>query len=178
MGCGSGSLADMMKTKGLHVPIAFCLLAVLGFGFAQEPSSSFKIGYVNSEYLLSLHAVYPEVIALQEQAKEDISTLNQRVQELVEKSQSATGLTADEQDVLNVSIITLESLSQRYENEIRELAQPALEAVTGAVAETARALGLAMVFDYRLASESGLIVYADPETDITPRVAELLAGGE
>lgn len=95
--------------------------------------------------------------------------------ELLAKRQAGAELSADEQDVLDVTLVTLESVSARYDADIRALLQPAVDDITEAVAATAEALGVGMVFDYRAASESGLIVYADPATDITEQVAVRLA---
>lgn len=117
-------------------------------------------------------------MALEEQARTEVTDLNGRIQQLLAKNQSPEGLTPDEQDLLSVSMSTLEAIRARYDAEIRTLAQPALDEVTNAVAETAGSLGIVMVFDYRVAFEAGLIVYADPETDITGKVEELLLLGE
>lgn len=154
------------------------IIFVLSFAGAQAPTSSFSVAYVNSEYLLSLHPLYPEIVALEEQARTEVTDLNGRIQQLLAKNQSPEGLTPDEQDLLSVSMSTLGAIRARYDAEIMTLAQPALDEVTNAVAETAGSLGIVMVFDYRVAFEAGLIVYADPETDITGKVEELLLLGE
>lgn len=157
----------------IRAAIVVAVLAVIGLGSAQE---SFKAAYINSQYLLSLHALYPQLLSFQEQARTDVSDLNARANDLFNKQQSGVELTPEESEVLSVTLSTLQSLTARYEAEIQALVQPALDDITRLVAEVATELGLSMVFDYSVARESGLIVFALPETDITDLVAARLTG--
>lgn len=143
-----------------------------------QGSEGFRAAFVNSQYLLTLHPIYEQVLALEEQARSDVGDLNQRAQALLAKRQAGTELTPDEEDVLNVTLVTLESVSARYDAEFKALLAPAVEEITLAVTDTAEALGISMVFDYSAARESGMIVYAHAETDITEQVAAGLTGGE
>jgi len=167
----------MNKMGMVRAFVGVVLVALVGLVSAQG-GEGFRAAYVNSQYLLTLHPVYEQVLALEERARADVGDLNQRAQALLAKRQAGAALTADEQDVLSVTLVTLESVSARYDADIRALLQPAIDEITRAVADTAQALGVTMVFDYRAASESGVIVYADPETDITQQVAARLSGGE
>lgn len=163
----------MKNSRGGRTIGVLLAVTLLGLGVAQQ-SGGFTTAYVDSDYLISLHSVYPEFVSLQEQARGELGRLNQQAQELIERNLSAAGLNSEEQEALNVALLTLESVGQRYDNEIRQLLEPALEEITSAIAEVARSLGISMVFDLYVAAESGLVVYADPESDITPLVAELM----
>ncbi len=167
----------MNKTWIARAFASIVLVAFLGLASAQD-GAGFRAAYVNSQYLLTLHPLYEQAIALQEQARADVGDLNQRAQELIAKRQSGTELTPDEQDVLEATLVTLDSITARYDAEFEALLQPAIVEITQAVTETAEALGITMVFDYSAARESGMIVYAHPDTDITELVAERLAGAE
>lgn len=167
----------MNKLGMVRACVGVVLVALIGMAGAQG-SDGFRAAYVNSQYLLTLHPIYEQVLTLEEQARADVGDLNQRAQALLAKRQAGTELTPDEEDVLNVTLVTLESVSARYDAEFKALLAPAVEEITLAVADTAAALGITMVFDYSAARESGMIVYADPGTDITEQVAARLTGGE
>lgn len=143
---------------------------------AQEPAAT--NAYVNTQYLISLHPSYPEIMALQERISAELGSLNRQARELMERSQASGGLSPDDQEVLNVTLVTLESLGQQLDEELGRLVQPVLLEITEAIAAVAEAHGIGMVFDYGVASESGLIVYADPATDITSLVEAQLSGGD
>lgn len=158
--------------------VAFVLAALLLVGLASAQDASFRAAFINSQYLLTLHPVYPELVALQERARVDVAGLNQRAQELVAKREAGGTLTPDEQDVLNITLTTLDAVTARYDAEIGARLEPAFADITRAVSATAEALGVTMVFDYIPARDLGVIVYAHADTDITNQVAERLTGGE
>ncbi len=166
----------MTRLGIIRAAIVVAILAVLGLGSAQE--SGFRAAYINSQYLLSLHAVYPQLLSFQEQARRDVNDLNARANDLFGKQQSGVELTPEESELLSVTLSTLQSLTARFEAEIQALVKPALDDITRLVAEVAAELSLSMVFDYSVASESGLIVYALPDTDITELVAVRLTGSQ
>lgn len=164
-----------MKPNGIaRVFIILIALAFVGIGSAQ--GDQFRAAYINSQYLLTLHPVYPQLLELQEQGRADVNDLNQRAQELITKSQSGVGLSADESDLLDVTLSTLQTITNRYDAEIDALLAPAFEEISALVTETAESLGITMVFDYSAAQASGLIVYAHPSSDITELVAARLTG--
>ena len=151
---------------------AFVLACTMAPEGAQQPATA--NAYVNSQYLISLHPSYPEIVALQERIGAELGALNQQARELMERSQ-AGGLSPDDQEALNVTLVTLESMSQQFDEELGRLLQPVLLEITEAIATVAEANGIGMVFDYGVASESGLIVYADPSTDLTALVEAQLS---
>lgn len=155
--------------------VCVALMAVASLSGAQE--AGFRAAYINSQYLLTLHPIYPQLLTLQEQARSEVYDLNQRAQELLSKQQAGTELTLDESDLLNITLTTLQAVSARYDADIKALLEPAFDEISRLVAETAEELGLTMVFDYSAARETGLIVYAQPNTDITELVKEKLVDG-
>ncbi len=153
----------------------FALVASLGAAALAQPLAA--VGYVDSQYLLSLHPSYQQLIDRREMANSEISQVAATVQELQAKQQAGQALTPEEQERLQVSMATLQALRQRYDQELQSLAQPAIDAVNAAIAQVAADLGLGIVFDANAARESGLVVYAAPGNDITPLVEEVLKAG-
>lgn len=166
-----------MKPNGI-ARVLITLLALTLIGIASAQGDQFRAAYINSQYLLTLHPVYPQLLALQEQARADVNDLNRRAEELLSKRQSGIGLTADESDLLDITLATLQTVTNRYDSEIEALLAPAFDEITAFVTETSEELGIAMVFDYSAARASGLIVYAHPSSDITDLVAARLTGSE
>ncbi len=153
----------------------FALVASLGAAALAQPLAA--VGYVDSQYLLSLHPSYQQLIDRREMANSEISQVAATVQELQAKQQAGQALTPEEQERLQVSMATLQALRQRYDQELQSLAQPAIDAVNAAIAQVAADLGLGIVFDANAARESGLVVYAAQGNDITPLVEEVLKAG-
>ncbi len=147
---------------------------LMGIAQAQQPAAT--TAYVNSQYLITLHPVYPQVQALQEQARAELGELQAQAQTLLERNQTAGGLSPEDQEVLNITMMTLESTSQGFDRQLAELVEPALVEITEAISAVAQSLGISMVFDYDLARESGLIVYADPASDLTAQVEAHMTG--
>ncbi|HEX7039743.1 MAG TPA: OmpH family outer membrane protein [Trueperaceae bacterium] len=157
------------------VPVLFVLFASLAASALAQPLAA--VGYVDSQYLLSLHPSYQQLVDRREMANAEISQVAATVQELQAKQQAGQALTPEEEERLQASIATLQALQQRYDQELQDLAQPAIEAVNAAIAQVAADLGIGVVFDANAARESGLIVYAAPGNDITPMVEEVLRAG-
>lgn len=145
-------------------------------GFAQAQESGGTTAYVNSQYLITLHPIYPQVEALQERARAELGELQAQAQTLIERSRSAEGLSPEDQEVLAITMTTLDTTGQRYDEELAQLIEPALIQITDAISVVAQSMGILMVLDYEVARESGLVVYADPSTDITAQVEAQLTG--
>jgi len=104
-----------------------------------------------------------------------VNDLNQRANELLAKRQGGGELTPDESDLLEITIATLEAITARYDADINAMLEPAFDDISQLVTTIAEELGLTMVFDYSAARSTGLIVYAQPDADITELVASRLA---
>lgn len=156
--------------------LAMLAVATILMSVAQAQQPATTTAYVNSQYLITLHPVYPQVQALQEQARAELGELQAQAQALFERSQSAEGLSPEDQEALNITMMTLESASQGFDQQLAGLVEPALVQITEAIATVAQSLGITMVFDYDRARESGLIVYADPASDLTSQVEAHMSG--
>ena len=135
------------------------------------------VGYVDSQYLLSIHPSYQQIVELRQQANSEMGQVAATVQELQARQQAGEALSPEDQERLQVSIQTLQALEQRYDAELKALAEPAIAAVNAAIAQVATDLDLGMVLDSTVARDSGLVVWAAPGNDITPLVEEVLRAG-
>lgn len=163
-----------MKPSLAKLALALAVTSLLAIAAAQAPTMG--IGYVDSQYLISLHPAYQQILETREMANSEISQVAARVQELQQKQQAGTPLTEQEQELLQVSITTLQTLQTRYDNELKALQEPAIKAVDAAIAEVAKSLNIGIVFDSLRSGPGGygVIVYADPAVDLTPMVEEVL----
>lgn len=148
------------------------LVASLAASALAQPLPA--VGYVDSQYLLSIHPSYARIAELRQQANTEIGQVAATVQDLQTRQQAGVALTPEEQERLQVSIQTLQALQSRYDAELQGLAEPAIAAVNAAIAQVAAQLSLGLVMDANVARESGLVVWASPANDITPLVEQVL----
>lgn len=162
-----------MRRSLSKLALALAMTSLLAVAAAQVPAMG--IGYVDSQYLISLHPAYAQIIETREMANSEMSQVAARVQELQQKQQAGT-LTEQEQELLQVSITTLQTLQTRYDAELKSLQEPAILAVDAAISEVAKSLNIGIVFDSLRSGPGGygVIVYADPAVDLTPMVEEVL----
>lgn len=162
-----------MRRSLSKLALALAMTSLLAVAAAQVPAMG--IGYVDSQYLISLHPTYAQIIETREMANSEMSQVAARVQELQQKQQAGT-VTEQEQELLQVSITTLQTLQTRYDAELKSLQEPAILAVDAAISEVAKSLNIGIVFDSLRSGPGGygVIVYADPAVDLTPMVEEVL----
>ena len=164
-----------MRRSLYKLALALVTTSMLSVAAAQVPAMG--IGYVDSQYLISLHPAYQQIVETREMANAEMNQVAARVQELQQKQQAGT-LTEQEQELLQVSMTTLQTLQSRYDAELKALQEPAILAVDAAISEVAKSLNIGIVFDSLRSGPGGygVIVYADPAVDLTPMVEEVLLG--
>jgi len=161
-------LGRMTRFTRTLVVLAAALAAT---AFAQPLSN---VGFVDSQYLLTIHPAYQQIVETREMATAELNQVAATVQDLQGRQQAGQTLTAEEQERLQVSIQTLQA---RYDQEIQALAQPAIDAVNAAIARVAAEMSIGVVLDANVAREMGLVVYAAPGNDLTPMVEAALREG-
>jgi len=153
-------------------PVLFVAAAALAATALAQPLPA--VGYVDSQYLISIHPAYPRIVETRELASSEIGQVAATIQELQARQQAGQTLTPEEQERLQVSIQTLRALEARYDAELQALAQPAIDAVNAAIAQVAADLDIGLVLDATAARETGLVVWASPGNDLTPLVEQVL----
>lgn len=162
--------------RRLTFPIVIAtLLAFAAAAVAQEVdvSEDATIAFVDSQAAIAEHPSGAEADRLEQQATEEIGELRDQLRQLAQRRQAGETLTPEESEQYQALLTTLESVQQRYQADIQEAAQPAIEAVNAIIREVAEASGIDVVLDITSASD-GLVVYARDGLDITPQVLELV----
>ncbi len=156
--------------------VLICLLSAAAFSASAQ-----KIGYVNSQGLLSL---MPEVKEANSNLETYSAQLSKRAEQMYQSLQTKAAALQQKRDSgeispkqLEIELATLQQEEQKLvefqgksQNEIalkqNELIQPILDKVQEAIDAVAKEESFTYVFD----SSQGMILYADESTDITDKV--------
>ncbi|MEX2535430.1 MAG: OmpH family outer membrane protein [Trueperaceae bacterium] len=156
--------------------ILVCVAVILGVASinltAQAPDT--RIVFVNSQAAIAAHPAGDEAIALEAQAREELSGIQSSIQELAERARAGEQLTAEDQERYQTLLATLQTVQQRYEAEIATAAEPAVTDVDQTIRALAQENGYSIVLDAVEAGPRGtnLVVYAQEGLDITELVIE------
>jgi Skp family chaperone for outer membrane proteins len=159
-----------------------CVAAILGVAStnltAQAPET--RIVFVNSHAAIAAHPAGEEATALETQAREELSGIQSSIQEIANRARAGQQLSAEEQERYQTLLATLQSVQQRYDAEIRTVAEPAVAAVDQAIRAIADENGYSIVLDAAVAGPRGtnLVVYAREGLDITDQVVERIQAGQ
>lgn len=133
-----------------------------------------QIVFIDAQRAIASHPAGEQLAQLREQAQTEIASLRSDLDPIVTKLQSGQQLTAQERELYDTLIRSLEAVQQRWRNEIGAASTPAIEAVNAAIEQIAQTNGYSMVLDGNVAGQNGLglVVYAEEELDITDLVIE------
>ncbi|MEX2540891.1 MAG: OmpH family outer membrane protein [Trueperaceae bacterium] len=162
--------------------ILLCVVALLGVAStnltAQAPET--RIVFVNSQAAIAAHPAGEQATALEEQARNELGGIRTSIQELADRARAGEQLSAEDQERYQTLLATMQSVQQRYDAEIRTVAEPAVIAVDEAIRAVAAENGYSIVLDSDVAGPRGtnLVVYAQEGLDITELVVERIQSGE
>ncbi len=157
-----------MLKKILPIAVAVALTAAFTVPMAQTRAT--RIGFVNAQNVLAGHPQGARVIDAQKKAQAELKDLSDRVQALQAKVANNTA-TAAERQQLETLIKTGQARQTQLKTQLDKLLEPITKQVDAAVAKVAKAQGFVLVMDRAIASQSGLVIYADPEgTDLSDEV--------
>ena len=152
---------------------AVAVLALASWPLAQKKDIPSRVGFIDAEAVIRAHPRYDEVAKLQEQADAELKPLLEQIRELEKKI--ATGkATAKDRENYQVLTESAKKVSEKWTPKIQEKLDPLIKEVDEVVAQVARELGFSVIMNRRVAAQSSLVVYADPNTDITQAVIEAL----
>lgn len=129
-----------------------------------------KIAFVNVAEVLKAHPDNAAVVAIKTKADAELKPLSDQIQAL---QAQGSKISAADKDKLTQLGATLQSKAKDYDAQIQAKVQPITEAVDAAVSTAAKANGVAVVMD--AATAQGLVVFADPSTDLTDAVKAQVA---
>jgi outer membrane protein len=137
---------------------------------AQDQAT--KIVFIDVPRILSAYPGGEAVAEMRQQAQEEITGLQAELQAVVGNARSLQELSPEQREAADTIRQTIEQANLRWQQEIEQAAQPVLDAVNQAVAEVAQANGYAIVFDGVVARNSGLVIYAADDLNVTEQVLE------
>lgn len=178
-----------MKEKFVVLLSSAIILSALGFMFAASPKDQpLKIGYVNSGTILNqlpaAQAAQRRLDALMKAWSDTVDQMSKQYQEKVDAYTKQAAMMTDQakqqaqQDINNLQqqIIAYrqEKVGQGGElDQARErLLKPIRDKVYGVIAKVAKDQRMQFVFDKR--EEMAVILYADPDYDLTYKVLDIL----
>ncbi len=154
--------------------IAAALAAVIFTSTLSAQERPTKVVYVDSQAALMAHPSGAAVESLRAQAEADVKELTDGLEALDAKAAAGQQLSPDEADRYRTLQTTLQAVQTRYINDINAAAAPAVADVNAVIADLAQTNGYTLVLDGAEARSLRLVVYADPDLDITPLVIEKL----
>jgi outer membrane protein len=153
--------------------VAFFLFGVAQAQTAPHTSVSNGICFVTAQKVLEAHPDGAKVLEQRRAAEEELRALQQQILPLQQKIQTGNA-TAAERQQYETLVRAYQTRSKTLQDAQNRLLEPITKAVDAAIARVAPTRGCTVVLDRAIAASSGLVVYADPSTDITNDViAEL-----
>ncbi|WP_038045934.1 OmpH family outer membrane protein [Thermus caliditerrae] len=140
---------------------------------AQNKNVPTRVGFVDADALVQAHPDYKKVQDLQAQARKEIAPLEDKLKPLAQKVQSGQATAKERQDY-DALLKTYQDTVKKWQDRQNPLLKPILEDVDQAIAKVAKAQGFAVVMSRQVAAQSGLVVYADEDTDLTQAVVREL----
>ncbi|WP_022798424.1 OmpH family outer membrane protein [Thermus islandicus] len=149
--------------------LLLALGALLTPMLAQNKNVASRVGFVDADALVQAHPDYKKVQELQAQARKELAPLEEKLKPLDQKVRSGQATAKERQDY-EALMKTYQDTLKRWQERQNPVLKPILEEVDQAIAKVAKAQGFAVVMSRQVAAQSGLVVYADEETDLTQAV--------
>ena len=157
-----------------YMILAAGAVALLGSLNLQAQAPEARIAFINSQQAINAHPAGAAAREVEQRGIAEITEIQNNLNAILERARSGAQLTPEEQEAFQTGQIALESTAQRYRDEVAVAAQPAVQAVDETLKTVAAEQGYTVVFDYEVAEQSGLIVYAQDGLDITQLVIDRL----
>ncbi|WP_380062387.1 OmpH family outer membrane protein [Deinococcus hohokamensis] len=152
------------------------VVAALGLGtvapHAQTPAQ--KVGFVDVAQVLAAQPAGKELNELQKKANTELGDLDKQVKAIDAKG---TAITAADKDKRATLVSTIQAKAKAYDAQMTQL-QPKMtaaeKAADTAVSSVAKSNGYSIVMDRNVAARSGLVIYAEDNTDLTAAAIKAL----
>jgi outer membrane protein len=140
---------------------------------AQNRPVPTRIGYVDAERIVQAHRDFRRVQEVRTQAERELRPIREQLQPLEAKLRAGTA-TAREQQDYRVLAQSLQEAGRRWTERSNAVLRPITEEIDQVIARVAQQQGFAIVLDKQVAANSGLVVYAAEELDITEAIIRAL----
>ena len=148
------------------IGVLLALGALLTPMLAQNKTVASRVGFVDADALVQAHPDYKKVQEVQSQARKKLKPLDEKVR--------AGQATAKERQDYEALAKTYQATLKKWQDRQNQVLKPILEDVDKAIAKVAKAQGFSVVMSRQVAAQSGLVVYADEDTDLTQAVIQEL----
>ncbi|MDX2008436.1 MAG: OmpH family outer membrane protein [Meiothermus sp.] len=153
--------------------MGLAVLALGGFMVAQTPNTATRVAYLEGVKVVENAKGYDAVKAIRDRAEAEMKPMNDRLRALEAKIDAGTASAAERQEYQTLAQTARQTLAKWEEQQNKALA-PIAETANATIARVAKAQGVGLVFDSRIAIETGTIIYADASLDLTNAVVQAL----
>ncbi len=161
-----------MQPFSLFAPVLAGLL-LSSLLLAQNPPGAGKVGYLNARAVVEAHPQFARVRELQVKGEAELKPLREQMQPLEAKVRTGNA-TAQEQQTYRTLAKSLEETSKKWSDQQSAVLKPITEEIDRLVKKVALEQGFAIILDQEVAANSGLVVYAADELDITQAIVSEL----
>ncbi len=161
----------MKRAAILPFALLLALFGVLGLSQTKEIPS--RVGYIDAQKVIEAHPDYPAVLKLRQQADAELKPLADQLRALEAKIKDGTATAKDRQDFENLQKVYSETAG-KWQEKINAALAPITKEIDGVIARVAAQNGFSMILSANVAGQSGLVVYASPDVDITDLVIRAL----
>lgn len=159
----------------MHTPrsalLATALIASMTASVAQP--RPVRLCFANAQEALAAHPDGKTVADLKASAENEIKPIADQLRSLQARIAAGTATSAERQQFDTLQK-TLQATEKRWQTRIQKGLEPITKDIDAALRATANAEGCAVVMDAKVAQSSGLVVYADDDTNITPELVKRL----
>lgn len=168
---GRASLPAMKMNVKALAPLSLVAAFGLGTLTPHAQTTPQKIGFVDVQRVLAAHPNDKDIQTIQQKANTELGALDQQIKAIDAKGAQATA--AEKQNRATL-VSTAQAKAKAYDDQMKPKMAAVEKAVDAAVNATARANGYSIVMDRGVAARSGLVVYADTNTDLTDATLKAL----
>jgi len=161
-----------MKRALFLVPVLAGLL-LGGSLVAQNKPTPTKLGYIEAEKVVAAHPDFKKVKDIQDQAKKELDPLVEKIKPLDAKLKAGNA-TAKEQQDYQILRQSYADAQKKWADKQQTALTPITDEIDKIIAKFAEQQGFAMIFDFKVARDSGLVVYGANDLNVTDAVIKLL----
>ncbi len=142
-------------------------------GLSQNKDIPSRVGYIDAQKVIEAHPNYAQVKKLQEQADKELKPLVDQLNVIDGKIKAGSATEKDRKDFQTLQQAYVEA-SKQWQDKINSILGPITKDIDKTISIVAAQNGFSMIFSANIAGQSGLIVYASPDVDVTDLVIRAL----
>ena len=162
----------MKRTALVSFALLFAMIGVLGLSQNKEIPS--RVGYIDAQKVIEAHPKYDEIKSLRTQADAELKPIAEQLRALEPKIRDGSATAKERQDFDNLQKVYAQA-SKKWQDKINAALAPITKEIDATIARVAAQNGFAMILSANVAGQSGLVVYASPDIDVTDLVIRALS---